>query len=174
MITIISSTHRTNSKSLQISQYYQKALKEQNIDSQIVDLKEIPTDFLVHGIYETNGKNEVFNVLRDKVQNTEKLIFIVPEYNGSFPGILKLFIDGLTYPHGLKGKTAALCGLSAGPMGGTLALSHLTDILNYLNCNVLAIKPKIAYISNEFVDGEIKNVFIKNLINEQIQQLNKF
>ena len=66
-----------------------------------------------------------------------KLVIIVPEYNASFPGVLKAFIDGLTYPGGIQGKKAALVGLSGGGQGGLLAMTHLTDVLMYLGTTVL-------------------------------------
>ncbi len=173
MITIISSTNREASKSLSVAKYYQSKLNALGIENQIADLQEIPDDFLTNGLYGTSGKNEVFNALRDKVQNADALVFIVPEYNGSFPGILKLFIDGLRYPDCVKGKTAALCGISAGPLGAALGLSHLTDILNYLNCNVLAIKPRITNINKEFINEEFSNPIIISIIDDQINQLTR-
>jgi NAD(P)H-dependent FMN reductase len=171
MISIVSSTNRNNSNTLKVAQYYQNILNELGKSNQIIDLRDIPENYLTIGMYGTSGQNEDFNKLREKVALTDKFIFIIPEYNGSFPGILKLFIDGLPYPNCVKGKTAALCGLSGGPIGGLLALSHFTDILNYLNCNVLAIKPRIANISKEFENQEFKSDFIKNIIHEQITQL---
>ena len=173
MIAIISSTNRADSQTLKVAKYYQKSLNELEINNQIIDLQDIPHDYLVNGLYGTSGKNEAFNVLRDKVQSADKLIFVIPEYNGSFPGILKLFIDGLRYPDCIKGKTATLCGISSGPIGGALAMSHFTDILNYLNCNVIAIRPRIASIGKEFINNEFTNPFIKTLIDEQIQELIK-
>ena len=173
MITIISATNRTDSKSSEIAKYYSKKLNLKSLPNQIVDLKDVPVNYLEEGLYETNGRNPTFNVLRDKVENADQLIFVIAEYNGSFPGILKLFIDGLKFPGGIKGKTAAMIGVSSGPLGSALAMSHFTDILNYLNCNVIALKPRITSIHNAFVDGDFTDDFIKNLIDEQIDELIK-
>lgn len=158
--------------SSQVSAYYSRMLTLKSIEHQIVDLVDLPTDYLALGLYETAGENKAYNELRDKTQNASKLIFVVPEYNGSFPGVLKLFLDGLAFPKGIKGKTAALVGISSGPLGTALGLSHLTDILNYLNCNVLAVKPRITSIEKTFVNNDFSNQTIKNLINDQIEQLN--
>src|SRR5688572_18710856 len=38
----------------------------------------------------------------DKVLASEGLIVVVPEYNGSYPGILKYFIDHLKFPEAFE------------------------------------------------------------------------
>ena len=66
-------------------------------------------------------------------------------------------------------KKAALLGISSGVMGGALALSHLTDILNYLNMHVFAVKPRIQRMSANFINGEITDKFIAELIDAQVK-----
>ena len=85
------------------------------------------------------GKKRRFSIYsKKKLMAVKKFVFITPEYNGSFPGVLKAFIDGMRYPGTFEGKKCALVGLSAGNQGAALAMSHLTDIFNYLGMNVLA------------------------------------
>ena len=174
MITIIVGTNRRKSLSREIAEYYKNILIEKKVISQIVDLVDLPADFISTALYENNGKNENFNEIREKVQSSEKLVFIVPEYNGSFPGILKVFIDGLKYPEGVRDKKAALIGLSSGVQGGVLAMAHLTDIFNYLGMNVLALKPKLARIEQNFLEGKITNPLYNQLLHEQAEKLIKF
>jgi chromate reductase len=101
-------------------------------------------------------------------------VFIVPEYNGSFPGVLKVFIDGLNFPNSFIHKKTAIVGISDGVQGGAIALSHLTDIFHYLGLNVLAQKVKIPFLKKNFVDGKIVDPLIKNLIEGQAQLIAKF
>ena len=114
MITIIVGTNRVEAVSRQVAEYYQALLTQRNTPHQLLDLHQLPADFLTTALYENNGQNEAFNVLSTMVADSEKLVFIVPEYNGSFPGVLKTFIDGLTYPSPLQDKKCALVGLSSG------------------------------------------------------------
>ena len=103
MITIVVGTNRQNSNSAKIAKYYKGILDSKfDGDTQIVDLADLPGDFVSNSLYENNGKNPEVNILREKVQNADKLVFIVPEYNGSFTGVLKTFIDGLKYPEELE------------------------------------------------------------------------
>lgn len=174
MITIVVGTNRKSSMSRQIANYYQQLLEEKNAPSQIVDLADLPSNFTENALYDNNGKNLEFNLLRDKVQSSDKLIFVVPEYNGSFPGILKTFIDGLKYPEGVRDKKAAMVGLSSGVQGGVFAMSHLTDIFNYLGMHVFALKPKLAAIEKNFSDGKITNDLYNQLITTQIIKFIEF
>ena len=142
--------------------------------AKIIDLVDLPGDFVGTALYENNGKNPEFNKIRERVQASEKLVFVVPEYNGSFPGILKAFIDGLKYPEGVRDKKAALIGISSGVQGGVFAMSHLTDIFNYLGMHVLALKPKLAGIEKNFEQGKITNDLYNTLLHQQAEKLIAF
>ncbi|MFT6866342.1 MAG: chromate reductase [Cyclobacteriaceae bacterium] len=169
MITIVSSTNRADSVTLKICEQYQTLLKEKGEESQIIDLKDLPNDFIVSALYENSGKNEVFNRFRKIMMENTKFVFVVPEYNGSFPGVLKAFIDGLEYPHTFMNKKCALVGLSSGIQGGGLALSHLTDIFNYCGMHVLAQKVKLARIeANTNAEWKITNDLYIQLLQEQV------
>ena len=173
-ITIISSTNRKNALSYKISRFYHNLLKNEGLESEIIDLAKLPADFIESALYEKSGKNEQFNVYRQKMKETQKMVFIVPEYNGSFPGVLKAFIDGMEYPGTFKDKVCGIVGLSSGVQGGGLALSHLTDIFNYCGMTVVAIKPKLALIEKNFDGEKIINKLYVDLIRDQIELLKKF
>ncbi|MCE7994415.1 MAG: NAD(P)H-dependent oxidoreductase [Roseivirga sp.] len=174
MITIVVGTNRKNSVSRQVADYYKSILDNKGATSQVVDLVDLPGDFPTSALYEENGNNSDFNTIREKVQSAEKLVFVVPEYNGSFPGVLKAFIDGLKYPEGLRDKKSALIGLSSGVQGGVFAMSHLTDIFNYLGMHVLALKPKLAGIEQNFSEGKVTNNLYNQLLNDQAEKLISF
>lgn len=174
MITIIAGTNRPQSVSAVLAEFYQGLLKEKNIPSQLIDLGLLPPDFTHSALYDNIGKDEAFNAITAKMVLSEKFVFIVPEYNGSFPGVLKAFIDGMNYPNPLSEKKAALVGISSGVQGGSLALSHLTDILNYLGMHVLAQKPRLAKIEESMTENSLKNKLYIQLLQEQINALLAF
>ena len=171
MITILVTTNRKEAISSQIAGIYQKQIEEAGERVRIMSLEDLPHDFVFSALYENAGKNLRFNAFVNDLCASDRLIFIVPEYNNSFPGVLKAFLDGMPYPNPLSGKWAALVGVSSGMQGASLALSHLTDILNYLNVNVLAIKPKLAQIHLHLKNGQLHHPVYKEFIDEQIRQL---
>ena len=102
------------------------------------------------------------------VAATKKFVFVVPEYNGSFPGILKAFIDGLQ-PSVFQEKKCALVGVSKGIQGAVLALSHLTDILHYLRVYIYPLKPKLAKIPDTQIASVLENKLYVQLLEEQAE-----
>lgn len=174
MITIISGTNRKGSYSSRTAHLYAELLKEKGAESRIIDLKDLPPDFIFSALYENTGAHEEFMKLQEIIDNTKKFVFIVPEYNGSFPGVLKAFLDGLQFPNSLRNKVGALVGISSGMMGSAIAMSHLTDILNYLGMIVLPIKPRLGNIEKNFAEHKITNPFYMDLLSAQANQLLTF
>lgn len=174
MITIISGTNRINSISKKISVQYQRILNDLKTESTIVDLAELPEDFIATALYENAGKNPQFNVFREAIDHSEKFVFVIPEYNGSFPGVLKAFLDGMRYPSTFNNKKCALVGLSSGNQGAGMALSHLTDIFNYLGMHVLAYKPKLAKIEGFMTNDKLSNSKYLDQLTKQAKQLIDF
>ncbi|GAB2475351.1 NAD(P)H-dependent oxidoreductase [Hymenobacter qilianensis] len=175
MITIIIGTNRPNSRARRVAVLYAELLKNQGADCQLLDLTDLPSDFITSALYANTGRHDGFNELFELTNNADKLVFVVPEYNGSFPGVLKAFIDGLPYPGGIRGKKAALIGVSTGVQGGILALSHLTDILMYLGTAVLPARVRLPAIDKYLsADGKLTNPLYQQLLEEQVTQLLAF
>ncbi|WP_026463790.1 NADPH-dependent FMN reductase [Adhaeribacter aquaticus] len=174
MITIIAGTNRPNSNARVISDIYADLLRQRGETCQILDLINLPVDFTSTALYDNCGKSEGFNALNDLINNSDKFVFIVPEYNGSYPGVLKAFIDGLSFPNSLKNKKAALVGISTGTQGGAIALSHLTDVLHYIGTHVLAAKPRLMFIHKNLNEGKLTNALYLTLLQEQIETFVSF
>ncbi len=64
------------------------------------------------------------------VSRADGLILVVPEYNHSFPGLLKHVLDTnlKEYIH----KAVGVCGVSAGPFGGARMIQSLLPVLREL------------------------------------------
>ena len=104
-----------------------------------------------------------------------RLVIIAPEYNASFPGVLKAFIDGLPYPGGIRGKKAALIGLSSGGQGGLLAMTHLSDILMYLGTVVLPQRVRLPFINQDLnAEDGLNHDLSQQLLREQAEALLAF
>ena len=174
LISIICGTNRKDAISLRISEIYQEMLAKYNISSSIIDLSKLPPDFAFSALYENFGKNIEFNPYIQRMLDSKKHVFIVPEYNGSFPGTLKTFIDGLEYPNTFRNKKGALVGLASAGHGASLALSHLTDILNFCGMNILAYKPRLEKIENNFSDGAITNPKYMQMLEKQVGMFVEF
>lgn len=174
MILIVATTNRKNSKTYKVAEYYKLLLERMDAEADILSLEQLPEDFAFSALYENAGTNPDFNKHKERMDTAEKFVFIVPEYNGSFPGVLKTFIDGLGWPNSISKKKAALLGISDGVLGGAFALSHLTDVFHYLNCHVLSQMVRIPFMKKNFADAEVQDEFIRELIHEQARALMAF
>ena len=175
MIVIVIGTNRPNAISKIIAENYRAIIHEKyNEESIIIDLEKLPEDFIITALYHNAGKNALFNIFREIIETHEKFIFIIPEYNGSFPGVLKAFVDGLKYPDALQYKKAALVGLSSGVQGGAMALSHFSDVLSFMNVNQIGLQVKLGNIKQYLLDGKITFDIYNQLIDKQINQLINF
>src|SRR6201999_3200797 len=69
---------------------------------------------------------------REKLQQSNGILFVTPEYNRSIPGALKNAIDVGSRPYGkssFTGKPVGIVSNSPGPLGGVSAAKHLQNIL---------------------------------------------
>jgi NAD(P)H-dependent FMN reductase len=174
MIVIICGTNRPNSTTRKICTIYQDLLTQHGVESRILDLYDLPADFTKTALYHNSGKNADFNEFRQLVESSQKFVFVVPEYNYSFPGVLKAFIDGLKYPDSLTNKKAALVGLSSGMQGGSVALSHLTDILMYMGVNLVGLQLKLSRIEANMEGNKIISPIYNQLLTTQVERLIAF
>ncbi len=175
LITILAGTNRPNSRARRIANYYHTTLTALGTESQVLDLAELPADFIATALYHNAGKHLEFNRLAAMLDAGDKLVIITPEYNASFPGVLKAFIDGLAYPGGIQGKKVALVGLSSGGQGGLLAMAHLTDVLMYLGSAVLPQRVRLPFINQDLnAEGGLNHDLSRQLLHEQATALLAF
>jgi len=69
---------------------------------------------------------------RDKLQKSNGVLIVTPEYNRSIPGVLKNAIDVASRPYGKSsflGKPIGLVGNSPGALGAVSAVKHLQNIM---------------------------------------------
>jgi chromate reductase, NAD(P)H dehydrogenase (quinone) len=134
MITIISATNRASSNSLKVATKYSQLLEKQGIESKLFSFEQLPSDFISTDLYGKRSEN-FQQLLNEYIISTQKFVFVIPEYNGSFPGILKTFLDAVS-PDINRGKKVALVGVSSGRAGNLRGMEHITGILNYLGMHV--------------------------------------
>ena len=173
MITIISATNRKDSLTYKIAKNYSVLLKNQNIENQIMDLCDLPSDFMFSNFY--GASTQSFEIMVDTyIKHADKFVVISPEYHGSYPGIFKALIDCIGAEF-IKNKKVALVGVASGRIGNLRGMEHLTSLFHHLKAEVLSSKPKLSEVHNLLgEDGEIKNPETVALLQDQITSFLKF
>ena len=127
MLTIISGTNRHGSNTEKVAREYQLILLERGVDTGFMSLEGI----------DLMRRDEAFIRIEEEVLiPTSHFIFVSPEYNGSFPGVLKLLFDTSRSQEIWFYKKALLAGVASGRAGNLRGMDHLADILNYLKITV--------------------------------------
>lgn len=110
--------------------------------------------FTLHGISFFNQDLEAtppadWLAFREKLQTSNGVLFVTPEYNRSISGVLKNAIDVASRPYGkssFNGKPVGIVSNSPGPLGGVSAAKHLQNILPGI-CGPIMQQPEI-YLNN--------------------------
>ena len=133
-ILIISGTNRPASSALKIARIVEGHYRAAGIPVSFFSLEELPADVFLPASYE--NKPPAIAEIQGRVLAASGLHVICPEYNGSFPGVLKYFIDMLKFPESFENKPVAFVGESAGMFGSLRAVEHLQDIFAYRNAHL--------------------------------------
>lgn len=166
MITIVSGTNRPGSKTLQLAKIYQQQLLENNVDCALLNLE---------GKTVWERTNEMLLIEKEFLTPADKFIFVLPEYNSSFPGIVKVMIDNSDIKKCWWYKKALLTGVSDGRAGNLRGLEHMTSILHYMKVNVLYNKLLLSRITDEIDDnGRIIKPETDTLLRGQLEEFIKF
>ena len=166
MYTIISGTNRPGSHTEKVAKQYQKIFSAKGIDAKIFSLQNL--DVLEKNPDFLKAENEF-------LVPSQKFIFIIPEYNGSFPGVLKAMMDISDIRKTWWGKKALLTGVSTGRAGNLRGMDHLTGVLNYVRMIVHHNKLPISVIDKVMdEDGTITDKNTLLAIDQQVDEFINF
>jgi chromate reductase len=172
-ITIISATNRVDSNTEKVANYYKSALNSKGVDVELFSLKDLPESVLHTDLYGKRSEN-FQSIINTYVDKQTKFIFVSPEYNGSFAGILKVFLDAVP-PRTWMDNKACLVGIATGRAGNLRGMEHLTNILNYLKVNVYHNKLPISRVDTLLdAQGNLVDADTLKVIDIQLDGFLKF
>ncbi len=130
---------------------YQRQLKEKNIETSLLALDEM----------DMTKRNDAFiKIENELLKPAESFIIIMPEYNGSYPGILKLMIDNTDVSQVWWYKKVLLTGVSTGRAGNLRGMEHLSGSLLHMKMLVhynrlpISLVDKLMNAQDQFSDIE--------------------
>jgi NAD(P)H-dependent FMN reductase len=137
MITVISASNRQDNFTRPFAEYYYTRLQQYSKEPvAFLALDEITENFIDTTMYAASEQAPVIARLQDEfILPARKFVFVLPEYNGSYPGVLKAFFDAVSvreYKASFAGKKAALIGTSSGRAGNLRGIDHFGDVLNHV------------------------------------------
>lgn len=166
MYTIISGTNRQDSFTEKISKTYFNMLSEKQIQVKLLSLT---------GMNVLERDDLFLQIENEYIIPAEKFIFIIPEYNGSYPGVLKAMIDNSDVKKDWWWKKALLTGVSTGRAGNLRGMDHLTGTLQHMKMIVHPNKLPISIVDTLFDKlGIINHSPTSKAINSQLKEFINF
>lgn len=172
MIEIIAGTDRPNSNTLKVARFVHSLYADAKVPAEILDLSTLNLSEVSGGPY---GKVTAggFREAIDRVNQADGLVMVVPEYNGSYPGILKLFIDYWKYPDTFEGRPVAFIGLGT-RWGGLRPVEHLQQVFTYRAAYNFPVRVFLSNIDKVLQDGKIIEPMMLELIKTQTRDFPRF
>ena len=176
MTTVLSGTNRPGSRTLLFAVHYLQLLRRAGQDARLLDLADVAPDFFHRDMYDPARMHPELRALQEEfVLGADKLAIFVPEYNGSYPGVLKLFIDGLSvneYPRNFRGKRVALIGVASGRAGNLRGMDHLADTIAHMGGWVLPNRLPLSGVDGLVDDsGKVTDAATQKALSDQVEQL---
>ena len=117
-----------------------------------------------------------------EVEAADGVLFVTPEYNRSFSGVLKNAIDQASRPYGQskwKGKPAAIVSVSPSPLSASMAAQHLHNVVAVLGMPTLNLPEMYIQWKDGLVDangdiGPASREFAQTFVNAFVDWVRRF
>jgi chromate reductase, NAD(P)H dehydrogenase (quinone) len=108
-----------------------------SLQMELVEIGDLP---LYNEDIDISPPPEAYARFRERLKNSDALLFVTPEYNRSIPAPMKNAIDVGSRPYGQShfgGKPGAVLSASPGAIGGFGANHHLRQCMVFLDVQVM-------------------------------------
>ena len=160
-IPIILGTARQGRQSENVARFvFEQTKKRADVETELIDVRKLPMRLDDAG---EQMKDPNFSAT---IQRCDGLIIVTPEYNHGYPGLLKHALDMnlKEYIH----KAVGICGVSAGPFGGSRVIEGLLPVMRELG---------LVTISEDVNFGNVEALFDEqgNMVdNNYVRRVRKF
>src|SRR2546423_12203028 len=142
-IPVILGTARQGRESEHAARFVFEQLKKRaGVETELIDVRTLPMKL------DDAGEQMKDPTFSETIQRCDALIIVTPEYNHSFPGLLKHALDMnlKEYIH----KAVGICGVSAGPFGGARVIESLLPVMRALGLLTIFEDVNFARITTVF------------------------
>jgi NAD(P)H-dependent FMN reductase len=108
----------------------------------------------------------------NKIKEADAYLFITPEYNHSFPGVLKNAIDNVFCSFGFRNKAVAFVGYSIGVAAGVRAVEHLNLVMLETEALPVRTQTLVPFVMNAFdAEGKPANPILNTGLGIMLEDL---
>lgn len=142
-IPVILGTPRQGRMSENVAKFvYDEVSKRKGVLTELIDIRHIP---ITLGDAGEQIKDAGFS---KTMMGADAIILVAPEYNHGYPGPLKHLLDTnlKEYIH----KAVGICGVSAGPFGGSRVIENLLPVMRELGLVTIFWDLNFSLVQNLF------------------------
>ena len=153
---------------LRFARMVEKHYQDAQIKTDFLSLTDLPREVFDGTSYATKPPGMV--AIQQRVLNAAGLHIVTPEYNGSFPGVLKYFIDMLKLPDSFEAKPVAFTGEAAGIWGAIRPIEQLQQIFGYRNAHIYPDRVFIPNVASKITaEGVLTDAAIDDRLAKQVR-----
>lgn len=153
-VCIMVGSIRKDSHSLRIASMLAHLVKKAGNSPVLIDPRTLKLGIPHHP--DDQGEVAVLaSELQARVKSAAKVIFITPEYDGSYSAVSKIMIEHLGYPSVLAGKPVSVIGVATGRIGAYRAIEHLRGVLLHIGAVVCPTLLSLAEIHKSAAPEEL-------------------
>lgn len=173
-ITVVSSSTRLGRVSHRIALALEKAIKAKGEEVTILDLNELQLPRFEERMGHVDKEPDNWQPTMNLLQNSDGLIFLTPEYNGSISSGMKNFIDVFAKDP-FQGKPIGVATGSAGAMAGIRAAYMLQQIILSIFAYPMPQMLTVGKMSDTLeADGSIKDPAFEKKLDQYVDAYLKF
>lgn len=158
-IAILLGSARIGRQSHKVARYLSNELVKRGFDTDLIDLAEDPLPLLEDKAGQNPDEVEQRRKVSRRLSVADALLFVSPEYHGSFSGVLKNALD--YFWSEFQKKPIGVATVSSGKMGGINASTQLQHVILSLGAYPLPLKLLVSEVHTAF-DNEF------NIVREQL------
>lgn len=152
--------------------------EEQGAEVTVIDLRDYSMPFYDADLEAAEGMPEKAKAFRQKMLESDVIFIASPNYNHSFPAVLKNALDwasrtetGDRAKGAFKGIRVAIMSASPGKGGGAGGLPHLRDVLLDMGLTVMEKQVSLPNAYNAFDEqGILLNAEVSASLQEQVTE----
>jgi NAD(P)H-dependent FMN reductase len=150
-IPLILGTPRQGRQSEYVAAFVLSEMKKRpEIETELIDVRHLKMRL------DDAGEEMKDPAYAEKMTRADGLVIVTPEYNHGYPGLLKHALDMCLkeYIH----KAVAICGVSAGPFGGSRVIENLVPVVRELGLAVTFTDLNFSKVGDAFDEqGNLKD-----------------
>jgi NAD(P)H-dependent FMN reductase len=169
-VTILLGSVRTGRQSHKVAYYLEKMLQKRGIATDLIDLAKDPLPMYGDQAEQPLQLGQNIERISKRLQEGDALLFVTPEYHGSFSGVLKNALDH--YWAQFHKKPIGVVAVSSGKKGGINASTQLQHVILSLGAFPLPLKLLVPEVHLAF--NESLELFRENIVQHTHKFLDEF